>query len=286
MATAALLGICLLLAGCYYVIWPRLRPQPRSTTRTLFEGVTYYREVRTEPRPMVIHVLKVTVNTGGIEFLVTPGDPDAELPLSARTTSEFLQDFDLQIAVNGDGFSPWHSYGVFDYYPHSGDPVDVIGFAASRGEVYSQDTDNQPTFYISNSNRISLTPTNKTYNAISGNLLLVKNGNSTYDPGGSLHPRTALAFDQNRRFLIIVVVDGRQPGYSEGATLAELADILISYGAHTAINLDGGGSSALVMEGALGQAVQLNSPYDKRVFGRERPVGNHLGIYANPSSDE
>ncbi|MDQ2693735.1 MAG: phosphodiester glycosidase family protein, partial [Chloroflexota bacterium] len=77
----------------------------------------------------------------------------------------------------------------------------------------------------------------------------------------------------------IVVVDGRQPFYSEGATFVELAEILIEQGAFMAMALDGGGSSTLVVEGENGAPRILNSPIDSLIPGRERPVGNHLGIY-------
>jgi hypothetical protein len=45
------------------------------------------------------------------------------------------------------------------------------------------------------------------------------------------------------------------------------------------MNLDGGGSSTLVIEGEDGQPVILNSPIDHYIPGTERPVANHLGIY-------
>jgi hypothetical protein len=93
-------------------------------------------------------------------------------------------------------------------------------------------------------------------------------------------PRTALAVDKSGRRLVIVVVDGRQPNYSEGATLAELAEILLAHGGYTGMNLDGGGSTTLVMEGRGGRPALLNSPVDQRIPGRARPVGNHLGVFA------
>ena len=73
-----------------------------------------------------------------------------------------------------------------------------------------------------------------------------------------------------------VVVDGRQPTHSEGATLGELADVMIRLGSHDAVNLDGGGSSAFVFAPpAGGDAKALrNKPSD----GHFRPVANHLGI--------
>jgi hypothetical protein len=65
-------------------------------------------------------------------------------------------------------------------------------------------------------------------------------------------------------------------------SLSELAEILIRHDGYTALNLDGGGSVTLVMEGTDGEPVVLNSPIHGRVPpGRERPVANHLGIFAN-----
>ena len=90
-------------------------------------------------------------------------------------------------------------------------------------------------------------------------------------------PRTAIGISGEGNKLVIVVVDGRQPLYSQGATMSELAEIMLFYGADTAMNLDGGGSSTLVAEKGLGVKV-LNSPIDRNIPGRERAVGNHLGI--------
>ncbi len=278
-----LLVFCLgsILAG--RVAWIFLRPQPPAVTENLYQGVVYTREVRNTPRPMVIHVVTVNLAADGVEVLVTPGNPGAELPLKARTTSQFLAEFDLQIAINGDGFTPWYDNSILNYYPHSGDPVDVIGYAASQGKAYSNPTDNEPTVYISNKKRASLyKPIGKMQSAISGNYLLLDKGKIRPGPGGDVQPRTALGIGKNDKKLILVVVDGRQPGYSQGATLSELAQILKDYGAYHAINLDGGGSSTLVVEGVMSRPRVLNSPVNHRLPGLQRAVGNHLGIYASP----
>jgi hypothetical protein len=93
-----------------------------------------------------------------------------------------------------------------------------------------------------------------------------------------------LGLDTRRRLAWLVTVDGRQPGFSEGASLDELADIFISLGARDAINLDGGGSTTMVVESANGHLV-LNRPILTGVPGRERPSANHLGVRARPISD-
>jgi exopolysaccharide biosynthesis protein len=63
-------------------------------------------------------------------------------------------------------------------------------------------------------------------------------------------PRTIVGIDRSGR-LILVTVDGRQPGVSEGLTLTEEATLLESLGAQSAMNLDGGGSTAMAVNGTL-----------------------------------
>lgn len=278
-----LIGLVLLIVLCTGggLLYLRHRPAPVPVKQTLRQGVEYQRIVKVMPRPMVIHVLKINMKTKGLRILITPpDDPTDDKPLLARTTSQYLEEFDLDIAVNGDGFSPWWSRSPADYYPHAGDPVAPRGEAASRGQVYGREAEPFPTLYISSKNGLSFDVPNKTYDAISGETRIVMGGSPVdglTDP--EVHPRTAVGYSQNGKFLFIVVVDGRQPLYSQGITLAELADLMIDIGAHDAMNLDGGGSSTLVVRGEDGQPRILNSPIDLYIPGRERPVGNHLGIY-------
>jgi len=254
------------------------RPLPIPVRQQLFDGIVYYRRVHLLPRLFIAHIITVDLQTPGLQFLVTPGDPQVERPLKARTTSQFLREFDAQVAVNGDGFTPWHSNSLLDYYPHPGDPVTPNGTAASQGVVYATGTES--TLYISAENVVSFAePESVIYNAISGDRMLVENGVPTDGlDDGTVAPRTAIGLDGSGQKLILVVIDGRQPLYSQGATLAELAEIMLYYGADTAMNLDGGGSSTLVVQGPLGPRV-LNSPIDNNIPGRERAVGNHLGIF-------
>lgn len=62
------------------------------------------------------------------------------------------------------------------------------------------------------------------------------------------HPRTAIGYTRNHR-LIILVIQGRSPGIAEGATLEEEARILVELGCVEAMNLDGGGSSCMLING-------------------------------------
>lgn len=279
-------GLLVLMSLCVggYLFYDHGRPAPIPVKQELYEGVTYRRVVRWVPRPMIAHVLTIDTKTKGIEFFVTPPDSDGENPLKARTTSQFLDEFGLQIAINGSGFYPWWSRSPADYYPHAGDPVTPAGFTASNGDVYWMGDDTakvEPTLYISRRNGLSFNNRpNRPYNAISGDRMIVLKGEVAPDLGEEkVHPRTAIGINRNGRYVYIVVVDGRQPFYSGGATFTELAELLIDHGAYIAMSLDGGGSSTMVIEGEDGEPVILNSPIDNYIPGRERPVGTHLGIY-------
>jgi exopolysaccharide biosynthesis protein len=62
------------------------------------------------------------------------------------------------------------------------------------------------------------------------------------------HPRTAMGYTQDDK-LIILVIQGRAPGKADGATLLQEAMILQNLGCYEALNLDGGGSSCMLVNG-------------------------------------
>ena len=269
------------------LLYDRGRPAPVPLKRELYDGVIYRRVVRFTPRPMIAHVIVIDTKVNGIRFLVTPPDSTGELPLNARTTSQFLDEFGVQLAINGDGFDPWWSNSPADYYPHVGEPVTPFGLAASGGEIYAEgipkDLGIAPTLYISRKNGLSFNKRpDRVFQAISGDRMLVQQGNIVDGlDGAELDPRTAIGLNKNGRYVVLVVVDGRQPFYSEGATFVQLAQLMIDQGAYIAMSLDGGGSSTLVVEGENGEPLILNSPIDNNIPGRERPVANHFGVFIN-----
>lgn len=62
------------------------------------------------------------------------------------------------------------------------------------------------------------------------------------------HPRSAMGYTADGQ-LILLVVEGRFPGRAEGATLKQMAQMLKDIGCMEALNLDGGGSSCLLING-------------------------------------
>jgi hypothetical protein len=275
------IGLCVVA----YIIYDRGRPAPISMKQEIYDGVTYRRIVEYFPHPLIAHVLIIDTKINGISFLVTPPDTKGEMPLKARTTTQFLDEFGVQIAINGDGFTPWWSRSPADYYPHVGDPVAPLGLSASKGTVYSEgipkDVGVEPTLFINRRNALSFNRrSDNVFQAISGDRMLVEQGQVVDGlDNKELDPRTAIGMNKNGRYLILIVVDGRQPFYSDGVTFTKLAELFIAQGANIAMSLDGGGSATMVMEGENGEPVILNSPIDNYIPGRERPVANHLGIF-------
>jgi exopolysaccharide biosynthesis protein len=282
-----LIGLFLAIGLCFtgYLLYDRGRPAPVPMKKTLHEGVVYRRLVRFTPRPMIAHIIIIDRSSSNAKFLVTPSNLKGDYPLKARTTSQFLKDYELQIAINGDGFIPWWSRSPLDYYPHVDDPVMPLGFTASKGKIYSYGQPEtpgvEPTLYISRQHypSFNIRPENIWF-AISGDRMLIDRGEIEDGLDDSeLDPRTAIGINQNGRYVYLAVVDGRQPFYSDGATFLELAELLKKQGAYFAMALDGGGSSTMVIEGENGEPLILNSPIDNYIPGRERPVANHLGVF-------
>jgi exopolysaccharide biosynthesis protein len=106
---------------------------------------------------------------------------------------------------------------------------------------------------------------------VGGNPILVQRGmpaaldNSAFNV--DRHPRTAVGFTADTTRLYLITVDGRQ-SISAGMSNFELRELLLRLGIAEGFNLDGGGSTAMVVQGAI-----MNAPSDS---GVERPVGNAL----------
>ena len=82
------------------------------------------------------------------------------------------------------------------------------------------------------------------------------------------HPRTAVGMNKDSTKVYFITVDGRQDGFSLGMSLSRMADYLINFGVYNAVNLDGGGSTTMVVHDVV-----VNSPSDP---GGERSVANAL----------
>ncbi len=110
--------------------------------------------------------------------------------------------------------------------------------------------------------------------AVGGGPVLVQNGKVAAIPHDEIrHPRGALGCSKD--YFFFVVVDGRRPGISDGMTIKELAREMASWKCEEAMNVDGGASAMLWIDGKI-----MNLPSENR----ERPNANSLFVLRRDSS--
>lgn len=244
----------------------------------LREGVTLRAYALDAPRMMKAYVVRVDLTTPGIGFAVTERDPHWGDPIPGvtdprvvvGTRRERTVDFmkrrraggqNIEIAVNA---SPWRPFpppkGNVYADPKRWNVSDGVEIShirrVGKGHLFVVRRDG--TAEITSS--VPISRTNEVAYAVGGHNLIMTNGVCRYahDPK-NLHPRTAFGLTADRKTLILLAVDGRQPGYSDGADLADLCDILRREGATDAVNMDGGGSTSLVIRNpASGEPLMLN----------------------------
>lgn len=116
--------------------------------------------------------------------------------------------------------------------------------------------------------------------ALGGGAILLQNGQIpatfSHNVTGTA-PRTAVGFSADRKTMFMVVVDGRQD-ISRGMTQKEMAQLMLKLGASDALNLDGGGSSTMVVR-PLGE--KNPTVINRLSEGVQRLIANGLGIFTN-----
>lgn len=258
----------------------QFRLQPQNIIQQIATGITYLRIVYTIPRPVVLHLVEINLKDNQFQFLVTPSKIESYGKINARLTSQFLNEFHQIVAINGSYFYPFREYWL--PYPNVGEIVNILGHSISNYQMYSPPHLDFPALYLTEHSEFFHTPPNMPVaHAIAGREWLLKEGKITLTLEQTKldkpYPRTAIALNNAQQKLWLIVIDGKQPNYSEGFYLQELADYLKQLGGDMALCLDGGGSSTLVAK-IHGQTVILNSPIHQGWAGRERPVANHFGV--------
>jgi hypothetical protein len=234
----------------------------------------------------VAFIERIDLTAPGVGFTTTP--PSGPLETTSQSTSQFLQSTGAQVAINANFFSDVAA---------TPSPENLIGLAVSNGTVVAPQTfgsnDAAASLVITKTNTATISPAGSTqidlshvFNAVSGNQIVTDGLNTSattptgapHDPFG-LDPRTGIGLSEDGRFLYLIAIDGRQPGYSVGVTTSDEAALMIDLGIFDGLNLDGGGSTALVQSGAGGSPDLIDSPSGS--FGVvERLDGNNLGVFA------
>jgi exopolysaccharide biosynthesis protein len=209
------------------------------------------------------HVVRVNLDVRSLQVMATAV---AERGL---TVSEYARGRDAVVAINGDYFDT---------------TLDPLGLAMGDGQVWARADERvrrQEVIGVGRG-RVRIFPRAQPLRepkrwmtgAVAGWPMVVEHCAPIEPLPGSdhftlaPHPRTAVGLSQDRRRLLLLIADGRREGVP-GLTLPELAALMVEMGACTALNLDGGGSSALWLRDRI-----VNRPSD----GVERKVANHLGV--------
>ena len=216
-----------------------------------------------------VHIIKVDLQAKGVEALVRP-----EGKTSTITTLDWVANSDVVTAINtGFGSKNFNSGCSNSSYRAA------IGYQKSNGKdytCYAQQPD-FPIVGLDKFNHFREIPTTEygnvletevkatLQNAVSAYVYtLVKNGkvvsNTSDTPDNWLtteermrdlrvkpHPRSAIGIDKTGRYFYMVVVDGRRQNMT-GMNIEELSYCMKNMGAYHAYNLDGGGSSTLVID--------------------------------------
>ncbi|MFT4156650.1 MAG: phosphodiester glycosidase family protein [Microbacterium sp.] len=190
-----------------------------------------------------------------------------------ETTSEIAEDHDAIFAVNGDYYG-FRDTGIVIrngvVYRDEGARVGLAFYTDGSAEIYDETTTTADELVAAG-----------VWNTLSFGPAIVEDGQIVdgiedveIDTNFGNHsiqgdqPRTVVGvIDDNH--LVFVVIDGRDEGYSKGATLTEAAEIMLSLGATSAYNLDGGGSSTMYFNGEV-----VNQPSN----GGERGTSDILYI--------
>lgn len=255
-----------------------LRPDTVRAVR--LAPAVLYRYLWSDTGPWAIHVLEADVSSCrvGLSVVRAPGDPGAD---DARVPVSRLLDLappGSVAAVNGDFFTP-------EGAPR-GAELSTRGFrAAARRPALSWSSAEGPAIGVAEVSDGRLVPfpgEGMPEVLVGGFPELLRNGVPVGDLevgsrpsfAGVRHPRTAVGFSRTPPRLWAVVVEGRQATRSAGMTLPELAELLAALGADGALNLDGGGSSVMVLG-----VRPVSRPSED---GRERPVANALVVRSAP----
>jgi len=266
------------------------RPSQAEIAQPLYQGVTYQRMLRRIPQPVLLHLVKLDLQAPGLRVLVTPPEPKFQNQATAAlTTSQFVHETGVQLAVNASFFYPFREDAPWDYYPYRGDRTFPVGLTITNGKPLVSPKAEWPAICFAANNQAQIVASGmcppQTQQAVAGNALILKNGQPSRDSKASdrdrSYGRTIVALDKSGRRLWLLIADDKQPYYSEGITLNQAAELLAQMGADTALNLDGGGSTTLVVM-HQGQPKVLNAPIHTKLPMQERVVANHLGFFAQP----
>ncbi len=266
--------------------------------RLASEGSWQTRQLHEGARLMKIVLMRVDL--AGLKFTGTGRDKDWGKPMpdhpktiirtlrertadfmrhARRSTTECGRGLDMIVASNTAPWSPWEP----PYNHKYGNPS---GIEISDGIIVCDNPNHfRALFVVWKNGDIDITDDiprerfNDVWLAYTGFGLLIQKGKNTqcsaYDR--DLYPRMAVGLSADRKYIFFLTIDGRQPGWSDGAYGSDMQVLFHAAGANDAISLDGGGSATLCYWDDQQQKPIMLNRHTKS--GYARPCGMNWGLY-------
>ncbi len=221
----------------------------KESTQTVTEGIEYKKLIYKDENALIVTAYALIIEPGNYMLInATPNGGKEIYNVNATTVDAAIaaekQGYKVIAGVNADFFA-----SKTDFKP--------AGICVKKGEVL-QEVSDRPFFGMTSSGKPIIGEGSEfsavkadIVEAVGGQDILLKNGKINdvdYQAGGyTRHPRTSVGYDKDGR-IYLLVIDGRQPAFSNGASLTDVAIIMLSLGATEALNLDGGGSSTFILD--------------------------------------
>ncbi|MFP4484948.1 MAG: phosphodiester glycosidase family protein [Spirochaetaceae bacterium] len=273
--TPLLVGLTLACSIDYRFVGER-EAAPRGTERIAWEpylpGIDLAHHQMEDP-PQRLYFVRVDLGRPGVSVTTTPPNGERPLEVDGMRTTTFLRRSGADLAINASQFRPVEQEEFA--------PKDIAGLAVYEGRRYSPDEGSQDVIAFT-ANGLAVISGDTAgmegiRTAVAGRPVVLDDG-AVGSFGPARHPRTAVGVSADGRMVYIVVAEGRMGSRSIGLTLSEVGLWLRLLGAADGLNLDGGGSSTLVIRDAAGEPMRVNRTVHNPILGNERVVANHLGI--------
>lgn len=279
--------VCMVAAGAAAGPPPVVRlPHAPGTGAEPLPPLLCWPETWQTPRPVSFYILRVDLRSPACEvFAITGDDPDGDGPAEAKLESPLTlaARSNAVAAVNANAFQhlPTASEAERKRGWFAGKLVDVAGLVAADGVVRSPPDGPLASVWFDAAGTPHIGELVEPAQAQQGVSTwidrLLADGQVVARPDTQLHPRTLVGIDAEARVLLLVVADGRQKGYSEGISLPEAAEFMKQHGCHNATNLDGGGSSIMLVQESAPNGAHLGI-VNRPSGGTPRPIPAMLGV--------
>lgn len=256
--------------------------------KTLCNGIEHVNFKIEEPL-LNVNVLRIDATNPNLTFHTTSPSKNwvaNENETDRRTLPDSVVEENMIVAVNANFYQPFNAQTRV-----SRGPADNKGLVVSNGVLVSPTIDGFASFIQNKDRSVEIRTVREgdsldnIQTAVSGHNTVLKNGKcpiidqvESYAYLKVRHPRTLVGISQDKKYVYLVTIDGRQPEFSVGTSILESAEILRQLGAYDAVNLDGGGSTTMAYRDETGVPVVLNRPVGLGPANTLRHNANALGV--------